>query len=182
MNITSGIHSTKRNFKPYLVGAVPVVNGTFINPLRGTNGYNGIWDDRYAFTLGMPGWTLTGSSITLGNGVTAFVLNPLPFTQYLVITLDTSTNCTMSQTINISIAGLHTVTFYTVARLAFAYRDTQCSFNGKVVAISTTTDSAWTKTSLVVNIPTVGAYPLVFVFSGGAQRQISITNIEVNRT
>jgi hypothetical protein len=79
MNIRSGIHSTKRNFKQYLVEPVPVVNGTFINPLRGTNGYNGIWDDRYGPGVGIPGWTLTGSSISLGNGVTAFVLNPLPY-------------------------------------------------------------------------------------------------------
>ena len=130
MNIRSGIHSTKRNFKPYLVGAVPVVNGTFINPLRGTNGYNGIWDDRYGPGVGIPGWTLTGSSISLGNGTTPFVLFPLPYTQYLIITLDALT-ASMSQIINISIAGLHTVTFCTMARLSFGYCDTQCSFNGK---------------------------------------------------
>ena len=181
MNIRSCIHSIKRNHKPYIAGAVPIVNGSFLTPTRGTNGYNGIWDDRYGPGVGIPGWTLTGNSILLGNGVTAFVQFPLPYTQYLVITLNNTTNVTISQNIDISITGLHTVTFYTAARLAFGYCDTQCSFNGKVVAIATTTDNVWTKTSLVVDIPTVGTYPLAFLFSGGEQRQISITNIELNR-
>jgi hypothetical protein len=162
MNIISCIHSTRRNYKPYLAAAVPIVNGSFLTPTRGTNGYNGIWDDRYGPGVGIPGWTLTGISVSLGNGATAFVQFPLPNTQYLIITLDNTTNVTKSQNIDISIAGLHTVTLYTIARLAFAYCNTQCSFNGKMVSIATTTDSAWTKTSLVVNIPTVGTYPLAF--------------------
>jgi hypothetical protein len=108
MNIISCIHSTRRNYKPYLAGAVPIVNGSFLTPTRGTNGYNGIWDDRYGPGVGIPGWTLTGISVSLGNGATAFVQFPLPSTQYLIISdCDCDCDCDM---LTVTVTVTETVT------------------------------------------------------------------------
>lgn len=185
MNSVSSISAQKRCLRKYIMGPVPVTNGNFSSPALNTNYANGIWN------VGVPpGWTLGtiradgsyNAGIYVNNGITN-QCNIVSSTiiQYISFAMSDTSPAFLTQNINISVAGMYEVTFYTSPRPSFHKPVVTCSFNGKAVTGTTITSNTWFLTSLIVSISTPGSYPLLITITGFYQDNINVAAIAINQ-
>ena len=190
MNTRSSVHSAKRSLVKSISPVDLVVNGDFFNPVRGTGGYNTIYNDVIVppLTTSLPNWTMTGRTVYLGNGITPFANfapTSLSRRQYVVVTIEESppTPVTITQSIDISSTGTYAVTLYMCLRLAFQFPTIVCTFNG--VSFTATNialnDFQFTANSFTAYVASPGTYPLKLTFTGTGGQQISVASVSVNK-